>query len=452
MKSGLDERKDDLRKEIRRSRRRQVTVWAGVLGALAALLSVYSAGFFLYSVIAVTLLLLISLALASANLAGIEMRRSISVSEIKWGEAVNASLTVMNRKALSAFWLFWEDHMDDALDVEGPTCHAKTLAPSQSHTLDFRIHSTRRGFFRIGPTVVESSGPFGLVRRFLVGRQADFLTVLPRVVPVEKGPAAGQRPIHQIPRRRSIHEDPSRFMGVRDYQPGDSLRRIHWKATARAASLQVKLFEPAVLLGALLAVDMNRLSYPEIEGNSPEKGSLLEASITAAASLGEYILAGDQRVGLISNGTDSAEQYPEDWKGGIFRRIDQALEQARDFVSAPAFQPVDLAPGRGQRQLQQLHSALARLAPTEDFSLPELLMTELPRLPRSLVLVVITPVLDQALDDTLGSLRRSGIETAVVWIRDPNEAEPPAMCVSHRIPVYPVRGDQDIARLGMRSI
>jgi uncharacterized protein (DUF58 family) len=241
-------------------------------------------------------------------------------------------------------------------------------------------------------------------------------------------------------------------MGVREYQPGDSLRRIHWKATARSASLQVKLFEPAVLLGALLAVDMNRLSYTDNKGKSGAENPRLEAAVTAAASLGEYILAGDQRVGLLSNGTDSAEQFPEDWQGGIFRRIDRALEQARIPVSNRAFQPVELAPGRGQRQLQELHSALARLVPTDGFSLPELLMSELPRLPRSLVLVVVTPHLDRALDDALGSLRRSGIDTAVVWIRDPEEAARPTLSASHRIPVYPVKDDQDIARLGMRSI
>jgi hypothetical protein len=79
-------------------------------------------------------------------------------------------------------------------------------------------------------------------------------------------------------------------------------------------------------------------------------------------------------------------------------------------------------------------------------------MTELPRLPRSLVLVVITPNLDQALNNTLGSLQRSGIETAVVWIRDPEEPFLPEAGITHNIPVYPVRGDEDLVQLGAISL
>jgi uncharacterized protein (DUF58 family) len=399
------------------------------------------------------LLALISLGAASVNLVGVSVKRDLSATEIPWGEASQVTLTLKNEKSLSAFWLFWEDHVDQGLDIEGPKSHLKSLKPSQIHKLKFRIHSTRRGFFKVGPTVVESSGPFGLVRRYLLGSQVDFLTVLPRVVPVEKGLAQGRRPVHQIPRRHSIFEDPSRFMGVREYQPGDSLRRIHWKATARSAAIQVKLFEPSVLLGALLAVDMFQDSFPV---NSNEDGNtgdpLLELAITAAASLAEYILSGDQQVGLLSNGEDAAEQYQEDWKGGIFRRLDQALESSRSANKQSRFEPLELAPGKGRRQLERLHSALARLIPTEHFSLPELLMSELPRLPRSLVCVIITPILDRALDNALGSLRRSGIEVVVIWIQSDAEPHKPQISVSYNLPVYIVRNDQDLIRLGARSL
>ena len=450
--ANSESRSENLGKDIRRLRRRQYFIWGIFFTSLLVLLSVYRAGFFLYSAVAVAVLLLFSLGISSANLVGIKVQRDLSATEIKWGEAVKAKLTVTNQKSLSALWLFWEDHVDKALDVEGPVCHFKTLAPDKSHELPFRIHSTRRGFFKIGPAVVESSGPFGLMRRFLVGQQVDFLTVLPRVVPVEKGLVRGQRPIHQVPKRKSIFEDPSRFLGVREYQPGDSLRRIHWKATARSSKIQVKLFEPAVLLGALLAVDMHPSSYLQVTEEKEKVDSLLELAITAAASLGEYIITGDQRVGLLSNGEDAAEQYPEEWKGGIFRRIDQVREHSQMGYRSLTFQPVELAPGKGQRQLEQLNAALARLILSESYTLPDLLMTELPRLPRSLVLVVITPNLDQALNNALGSLQRSGIETAVVWIRDPEESFLPEAGITHGMPVYPVREDEDLVQLGAISL
>ncbi len=442
----------DPRNSIRRSRQRQHIFLFIVLGCLFLLLAIYSGGFFLYSVAAVSLLLMFSLGVATINLMGIRTTRALSDYRVKWGEAVEATLTITNRKSLTAFWLFWQDYVDAGFDVEGPTSHSKSLGSNKSYDLTFRLHSTRRGFFRIGPTVVESSGPFGLMRRFLVGPQVDFITVLPRVVPVDRGLRLGQRPIHQVPRRRSIFEDPSRFMGVRDYQAGDSLRRIHWKATARSRKIQVKLFEPSVLTGALLAVEMNRAAYGDVQEAQEKSAKLLELAMTTAASVGEFVLAGDQLVGLLSNGGDAAEQYPDDWQGGIFRRSDQVFQKTRLSGKRETVLPLEVTPGKGVPQLERIHNALARLIFTRSISLPDLLMAELPRLPRSLVLMVVTPSLDRALDQTLGSLQRSGIEVAVIWICDPEELILPETAVSHQIPVYPVRGDSDIMQLGVQSL
>lgn len=444
----------DFRKDIRETRRRQAFRWGIFLAAVLALLSVFSGGFFLYSAVVTAGLLLLSVVIASFSLVGIEIQRILSLEEIPLGESIEARLTVHNNKGLSAFWVFWKDHVDKALDVEGPVCHFKTIGPMKKHELRYRLHSTRRGFFRVGPTIMESSGPFGLVRRFLVSRPVDFVTVLPRVVSISKGLPQGRRPIHQVPRRRSIFEDPSRFMGMRDYRPGDSLRRIHWRATARSGKIQVKLFEPAVLAGALLAVDMGLEAYPRTRAKSRNTDPLLEMAITAAASLGEYILAGDQRVGLISNGADAADLYPEDWTGGSFRRLEQAMDEtdrgAR--LEITSFQPVEIEPAKGFPQMERLHSALARLTPTSGVSLPDMLMTELPKLPRSLVLMVFTPNLSAELNGVLGSLKRSGIETGVVWIRDPEEEQPPQAVLPQNVPVYPISSDVDLEQLGGQTL
>jgi uncharacterized protein (DUF58 family) len=206
------------------------------------------------------------------------------------------------------------------------------------------------------------------------------------------------------------------------------------------------------LTGALLAVEMNRSAYDGAQPVSEKQAELLELAVTAAASLGEYVLAGDQRVGLISNGSDAAERFPDDWKGGIFRRSDEALMETRITMKTETVRPVEVSPGKGRPQLERIHDALARLVTTDHLKLPELLRTELPRLPRTLVLMIVTPSLDRALDETLGELKRSGIETAVIWICDPEERTPPGVTLTQRIPLYPIRGDSDIMGLGARSL
>lgn len=441
--------------KLREIRRRRTLGWMVFLAAVSMLLSIFSGGFFLYAVLVIAGLLTVSTAIASISLVNIEVRRRLSGAEIPLGQSVEARLTVANKKGLSAFWVAWKDHVDTALDVEGPAAHYKTIRPHQRHELRYSIHSTRRGFFPVGPTVMESSGPFGLMRRFLVSRPVEFVTVLPRVVSITKGLAQGQRPIHQVPRRRSIFEDPSRFIGMREYRPGDGLRRIHWRATARSGKIQVKLFEPAVLAGVLLAVDMDPGAYTQTRNDPNCIDPLLEMVITTAASLGEYVLAGDQQVGLISNGSDAADQYPDDWSGGSFRRLERAVEESEIHRDATVSLPVELEAGKGFRQVERLMSLLARLVPSAGFTLPDLLMTELPRLPRSLVLMIVTPVLSAELSGALGGLKRSGIETGVVWVRDMNPPQgvaPQKPVIPQNVPVYVVRDDADLEQLGGRSL
>ncbi|HSS75607.1 MAG TPA: DUF58 domain-containing protein [Thermoanaerobaculia bacterium] len=451
----------EVRREIRDLRRRQALRWGATAAAIAILLSLFSAGFFLYAAVVALAALGVAALLPTASLLGVEVRRSLGketmeVSEmaevVELGESIESRLVFRNGKPLPALWLFWRDEVEPGLDVEGAACGFETLKSDGILRSACILHTTRRGLFRIGPAVIEASDPFGLVRRFWVDPDVRFVTVLPRVVPLGQGQPLGHRPVHEVPRRRSLFEDPSRFLGLRDYRPGDGLRRIHWRATARSGRLQVKLFEPAVLEGVLLAVEMGKAAWPVTgEAGESESDSTLELAVTAAASIADLVLGGGQAVGLLSNGGDAAERYPADWTGGSFRRLEDALEEAGARRRISAFRPVEVAPGKGGLQRERLGSALARLALAPGLSLPELLDSELPRLPRSLVVLVVTPNLGAGLGSVLSGLRRSGFETGVVWIQrtgqDPESADLPPS-----VPIYPVRDDADLESLGAGAL
>ncbi len=441
----------DARHEVRAARRAQQLRWAAALAGILLLLSFFSAGFFLYAALVVGGLLAAGLAVASGSRAGLQVSRRFDRTEIELGEAVDASVSLRNDKALPAPCVFWRDQVEPGLDVEGETCAFETLAARGEGRLAYRLHSLRRGLFRIGPAVVEASGPFGLVRRFQVEPDARFLTVYPRTVSLGEGWPLGHRPIHEVPRRRSLFEDPSRFLGVRPFQPGDGLRRIHWRATARTGEIQVKIFEPAVLAGILLAVEMGTAAYPGAD--DPERSEAgdprVEAVVTAAASLVDFVLAGGQSIGLLSNGADAAERYPDDWSGGTFRRLEQALAEGELRRRITGDRPVEVEPGKGAWQRERLRAALARLTLAPSISLPELLTLEIPRLPRSLVLMVVTPDVNPALGAALGGLRRSGIEAGVVWVQPGAPADDePAAVLPTEVPVWAIRGDEDLERLG----
>ncbi len=444
---GKDAVGKDVRADVDAARRRQRWNWGVAITALLGLLSVYSGGLFLYAAAVVGLALAVSILIATTSLRKLEVTRRLSATEIAWGGTVDAWLIVHNRKALPAPGLVWRDQVEPGLDVEGPTSCSASLGAEGKRKLVYRLHSTRRGLFRVGPTVVEAAGPFGLVRRFLLDREARFITVLPRVVEIGKGWPLGHRPIHEVPRRRSLFEDPSRFQGIRDYRQGDSLRRVHWRATARSGRLQVKLFEPAVLEGMLVAIEMTAAVHQASAAHPGEPTE--ELTVTAAASLVEFVIAGGQSVALLSNGADAAERYPQDWQGGTFRRLEEALEasgRAETGRKITGFRPLEVEAGKGGQQLERLRTVLARLVPSSGPALPDLLLAELPHLPRSLVLMIVTPRVDAALAGTVASLRRSGVEVGVVWIGA--GATDDAVAMIEGVPVYTIAAEADLENLG----
>jgi uncharacterized protein (DUF58 family) len=130
--------------------------------------------------------------------------------------------------------------------------------------------------------------------------------VLPRWVPLSTccfaldGALPGDQPGHLR------GEAPPAIAGVRAYQPGDSMARIHWTASARAGMLLTKQFDPEVQTTVWLALDL--------DGTVPEEAE--ELLVTAATSLGMYALQQAQlRVGLVASGAYPATLLPERGRG-----------------------------------------------------------------------------------------------------------------------------------------
>jgi uncharacterized protein (DUF58 family) len=435
--------------EVRSLRRRQALLWV-LASALLTLLALLSAGFFLYAAVVTAAVLGLGALLPAASLLGLEVRRSLAAESMEVGGTVESRIELHNLKDLPALWVFWKEEIEPGLAPEGITCGFQSLKSEETVSSSCILHGTRRGLFRVGPSVIETSDPLGLVRRFRVDPEVRFVTVLPRTVDIGPGWPLGYRPIHEVPRRRSLSEDPSRFLGVRDYRAGDSLRRIHWRATARSGRLQVKLFEPSVLEGVLLAVEMGTAAWPRA-ADEAEADPTVELAVTVAASIAEFVLVNGQEVGLISNGGDAAERYPADWTGGSFRRLEDALQETEARREIAAYRPLGVEPGQGRWQLDHLRTALARLTLAPGLTLPELLIAEAPRLPRSHVILVITPDLQGGLGDALAVLRHSGFEVGVVWIQRAG-AEPAAARLPEGVPVYLVQDETDLERLGAQAL
>jgi uncharacterized protein (DUF58 family) len=106
----------------------------------------------------------------------------------------------------------------------------------------FEVKTTRRGVFRLPTLVLDSHWPLGLVRAWSYLDAAAECLVWPRPAGARPLPPAETSDMEQIAGAKSGTDD---FSGFRAYQPGDSTRRIDWKALAREQGLLVKRFSGA---------------------------------------------------------------------------------------------------------------------------------------------------------------------------------------------------------------
>jgi len=210
---------------------------------------------------------------------------------------------------------------------------------------------------------------------------------------------------------RRIFEDPSRLHGVRAFQPGDKLSRVHWRATARTGELQTKVYEPSAMIGAMLCCDLYEPAY---EGSDVFRRS--ELAVSAAASLAVYIAACHQQIGLLSNGRDAADRARYEPIQFEARTLVQARRLAEMRERSNRLRPCEVPVGRGEVMLRRLLDATARIELSDFQPVAAMLLREYPRLPRDVVYLVITPRLERGLVEALAAMRKSGFAASVIRI------------------------------------
>jgi uncharacterized protein (DUF58 family) len=293
------------------------------------------------------------------------------------------------------------------------------LAPGGAMDVEYQVECLRRGYYQIGPLVLENGDLFGLHRRFRVEAAPKYVLVYPRVVPLTGYDLTSRRPIGDVRMTHRLYEDPTRIAGVRPYEAGDPLNRIHWRATARTGTLHSKIHEPSTLSGATVLLDFHQDGYHK--QGEPFRSEL---AATAALALANAVWEMGQQVGLTSNGRDAADRIRvEGWE------IDPRTRQAARSAGAMAerserLQPLIVPTRRGADQLQRVRETLARVELTDGLTFAQLITETTGRLPRDATIVAVLPDVTEETAIALGNLRRQGFAVTVVLIAlGPNALE-----------------------------
>jgi uncharacterized protein (DUF58 family) len=172
------------------------------------------------------------------------------------------------------------------------------LAPGEENRATYRLPAETRGTYSVGPLEAVLGDSLALWSRASIVAPAVELTVYPAVEPVAPLPhSRGDDPTAGAPRPAAVGPSGEDFYGLRPYQLGDDLRRVHWPSTARTGELVVRQLERPWQGRATVLLDVRATSHSE---------ATFEAAVSAAASI---LLASFQNGALVrlatSDGTDS---------------------------------------------------------------------------------------------------------------------------------------------------
>lgn len=209
----------------------------------------------------------------------LEGARSDMRARAREGEILGVELSLTARRRLSTIVL--EEDLPDRLGTPVRLPIA-TLAGGQEVHHSYRLQCRRRGAYKLGPLVVRWGDPIGLVQRQQTLADAFELLIHPSVEPVLSRPLTRQ--FEDPPIRPPVSKPwPSglEFYGMRDYQPGDDLRRIVWKAMARTGRVLVREAEQGITDQISIVLD-NDMRHHSREDPSDS----FETGVRIAASLG----------------------------------------------------------------------------------------------------------------------------------------------------------------------
>lgn len=300
----------------------------------------------------------------------VEYSRRLGTDRAVAGDSVPLDITIWNRKRLPLPWVTAEDRLGERLKVrERPEMQLDeyqlgtrllrndwALQWYERVVRHFHIDEVRRGSYRFGPVqlrVRDFLGRLASEERFEL---SDTLVVTPAMGAVRQAEHETS-PLGERRARHSLAVDPALFAGVRPFQAGDSLRLVHWRATARLGSAVSRRLEPARGRTVMLVVDVQTADGPVLTWDE----ETFENLTVVTASLARRLLADGASVGVAAaNFAGSGQTFA--W----------------------------LAPRASMGQLPRAGELMARIGPVPSAPLSALLSWLTTRMPAETALILLT--------------------------------------------------------------
>jgi uncharacterized protein (DUF58 family) len=220
---------------------------------------------------------------------------------------------------------FWHPLPPEARCTAGSTRHLLTLRRGEEKTFEHQITFVRRGEYTLGRIYTRIHPDVGLQPLLAEHLCEQICRIYPQMLPLNRLMAPWHTHIsfgHYVARTPGEGVE---FAGIRPYNSGDRIRRIHWPTSLKRQQLYVNEYyreynaDVVILLDTLMAA------------GHPHRGTTLDMSVRAAASLASYYLRQKDRVGLVSYGGVCTWIQPSSGQQQWYRILDALLTARTHF-------------------------------------------------------------------------------------------------------------------------
>lgn len=222
----------------------------------------------------------------------VRVSRAAAADLLTVGDDTTVRMRVDLRTVLRAPAGRWHDALPHAIDGAAsgpfPAEGVQRTADGVSMTMRYPISGVRRGLTSLGPLRLITADPFGLFLRIDELGDVTPVTIVPAVLPLPRladrtGRAGGtaQTSSHRLGQGADN-------LSPRRYAPGDSMRRIHWRATAHRGDLMVRQEEQESSPDALVILDRAGSRWQDADGGTDADG--FDRAVTACASVAVHLV------------------------------------------------------------------------------------------------------------------------------------------------------------------
>jgi uncharacterized protein (DUF58 family) len=315
---------------------------------------------------------------------GVSAKRRLDAVGVP-GRPLPVTLELKNGDPWPKRHLLVQDRLPLGLERDGDARPILTpLAAGGTETVSYSLRPEKRGCFQVGPLEVMATDPLGIFQFHHELPETAELLVYPRTVALPwvfppGGSPYGASSLHTA----EMRGEGSEFYGIREYQPGDPLRRVHWRSSARMGRLAVVEYEHDVSVDLTLVLDARR-------GSDLGAGvdTTLETAVTIAASLARMVLERGNRCRLVIPGVAGSA----------------AAAGARGSAA------------HGAEALHTLLEALARVTADQVETAVEGVASILPELERDSTVALITSVWDEPARQAVAAVVNAGLAALVIYV------------------------------------